>query len=230
MITVYLERGSKRTFAGAIEWPGWSRGGTDDASALQALLDYAPRYARALKGTRLGFTPPTSVSAFRVVETVSGSSSTDFGTPGAMTKADARPLDDAELRRQRAILRACWRAFDAAARTAKGKRLIKGPRGGGRDLDGIVEHVIGGDVLYLGGLGWKFEPEGRTLAERTESTHRAMLDGIAASIRGEIPARGPRGGVRWTPRRTVRRSAWHWLDHAWEIEDRSAGGAAPAGT
>ena len=49
----------------------------------------------------------------------------------------------------------------------------------------------------------------------------AVLAGLAAAARSEIPARGPRGGLRWRPRYFVRRVAWHLLDHAWEIEDRS---------
>jgi len=39
---VYLESGSRRTFAGAIDWPGWCRSGRDEASALEALLSYGP--------------------------------------------------------------------------------------------------------------------------------------------------------------------------------------------
>ena len=35
------------------------------------------------------------------------------------------------------------------------------------------------------------------------------------------PSRGRRP---WSPCYAVRRSAWHALDHAWEIEDRSSGG------
>ena len=31
---VYLETGKKRTFAGAIDCPGWCRSGRDEASAL----------------------------------------------------------------------------------------------------------------------------------------------------------------------------------------------------
>ena len=48
----------------------------------------------------------------------------------------------------------------------------------------------------------------------------AMLEGLISAASGEIPARGPRGGLRWTPRYFVRRVAWHVLDHTWEIEDR----------
>jgi hypothetical protein len=39
--------------------------------------------------------------------------------------------------------------------------------------------------------------------------------------------RGPSDGEpiskRWTARFAARRIAWHALDHAWEIEDRSGG-------
>ncbi len=221
-IAVYFERGSKRTFACVTDWPGWSRSGRDDAAALQALLDAGARYAKALTGTRLGFTAPTAVSAFRVTDEVKGDATTDFGAPGATPKSDERPIDDADLRRSRAILRASWRAFDAAARSAKGKTLRKGPRGGGRDLDAIARHVVEADAGYLGALGWAYRVKGGSSADQLTRTRDAMLEGLAASARGEIPARGPRGGVRWGPRKIVRRSAWHWLDHAWEIEDRSA--------
>jgi hypothetical protein len=47
-----------------------------------------------------------------------------------------------------------------------------------------------------------------------------MLDGLTAAAQGKIPAQGPRGGKRWSPRYFVRRVAWHVLDHAWELEDR----------
>ena len=47
---VYLEVGKTRTFAGVPDWPGWCRSGRDQAFGLQALNDYAPRYADALGG------------------------------------------------------------------------------------------------------------------------------------------------------------------------------------
>lgn len=219
-IPVYIERGSKRTFACAVNWPGWCRSGRDEEAALQALVESGPRYARALKGARLGFTAPKDVSSLRVVARVAGDATTDFGAPSATPPSDERPMTDADLRRARAVLRAAWRAFDGAARKAKGKTLAKGPRGGGRSLDAISRHVVGADDAYVGGLGWTYKLGSGSIAEQTERTRRAMVDGLAASVRGEIPARGPRGGVRWKPRKFVRRSAWHWLDHLWEIEDR----------
>ncbi|MEJ2555185.1 MAG: hypothetical protein P8186_02915 [Anaerolineae bacterium] len=76
-IDVYLEIGKNRTFAGAIDWPGWCRIGRDEGSALQALGDYGPRYARILSATPLGFQPPAATSALVVVEQLEGNATTD---------------------------------------------------------------------------------------------------------------------------------------------------------
>lgn len=219
-IPIYLERGEKRTFAGAIEWPGWCRSGKDDNSAAQALLESGPRYALVVGRSRLGFRAPADVGTFDVVESLRGNATTDFGAPGAQPKADDREIDAAELRRLRAIFQACWRAFDDAVNGARGRKLAKGPRGGGRPLLSVVKHVLEADGGYLSALGWKHKLE-RTGPHGLEPTREAMLEGLAASARGEIPRTGPRGGKRWKPRYFVRRSAWHVLDHAWEVEDRS---------
>ena len=146
-IDVYLEIGKKRTFAGVIDWPGWSRSGRDEGSALQALFEYGPHYARVLRAARLGFRAPADASAFAVIERLEGNTTTDFGAPGVAPSSDADPVDEVELRRFQALLKACWRAFDAAARAAIGKELRKGPRGGGRDLEGIVQHVLAAALL-----------------------------------------------------------------------------------
>ena len=217
----YLEIGQKRVFAGALDWPGWCRSGRDEASALQALCDYGPRYARIFQGTQLNFQPPANPSAFTVVERLPGDATTDFGAPGAIPSSDALPVDAAELQRLQALLQACWHAFDMAVLSTAGVDLRKGPRGGGRDVDKIVQHVLESDGGYLSSLGWKLKLDETTAAgQRLPLTRQAVLDGLAAAARGEIESRGPRGGLRWPPRYFVRRLAWHVLDHAWEIEDR----------
>lgn len=220
-IDVYLEIGKKRTFAGAIDWPGWSRSGRDKASALQALLDYGPRYARAT--SQLGFQAPVDASTFVVVERLEGNATTDFGAPGMAPSSDARPVDDTELQNFQALLAACWQAFDAAAGAATGHELRKGPRGGGRELEGIIQHVLGADAGYVRQLGWKFKQHEEADPEvELHRTRQTILEALAAASHGELPAQGPRGGVRWTPRYFVRRAAWHVLDHTWEIEDRAS--------
>ncbi len=218
-VPVYIETGSKRTFAGAIEWPGWCRSARDEESALQKLFDYAARYQRALANTPVAFNAAQDISAFSVVERLKGNATTDFGAPSVAPAADNRPLDDPEIQRFEAILTACWNTLDASARMAAGKELVKGPRGGGRDLHQIVEHVLEAEMAYLSRLGW--EASQRPISEPKEplQMREAILESVRAAA-GNRTRQGPKGGARWTPRYFVRRVAWHALDHAWEIEDR----------
>jgi hypothetical protein len=220
-IEVYLETGLKRTFAVALHWPGWCRSSRDEASALQALYEYGPRYARALQGTQLGFHPPSETSALLVVERLAGNVTTDFGAPSLALARDADPVDPAELQRWQVVLDACWRIFDTAVELASGKTLSTGPRGGGRDLPVIARHVRDVDAAYLTSLGGKLKLSEDDPDLAFAQVRQAILDTLTAAAHGEVPARGPRGGLRWTPRYFVRRLAWHELDHAWEIEDRA---------
>jgi hypothetical protein len=221
-IEVYLEIGQTRTFAAALDWPGWCRSGRDEAAALQAFYDYGPRYARALKNTRLRFRAPSEASALVVVERLMGNVTTNFGAPNLALSGDTKPIDPTELQRWQVVLKACWHAFDTAVRAATGQALSKGPRGGGRDLTQIIQHVRDVDASYLTSLGGALAPsEENTPSQALAPMRQAILTTLIAAARGEVPARGPRGGVRWTPRYFVRRLAWHELDHAWEIEDRA---------
>jgi hypothetical protein len=225
MVDVYLETGNKRVFTGALDWPGWCRSAKDPDGALQALLDYAPRYAKVLRRKRIAFKPPKDVSALQVVERLKGDATTDFGAPGMPPKFDAKAMDKRQLARMEKILQACWAAFDSAVKAAKGKELRKGPRGGGRSLEKIVEHVVGADHGYLARIGSKYPGGGETDPAKLKRFRAAIIEAISASARGKVPPKGPRGGTRWSPRFFVRRSAWHVLDHAWEIEDRIDGSA-----
>jgi hypothetical protein len=218
-VTVYLEEGKKRTFAGALDWPGWCRQGRSETESLAALLAYGPRYAAILAGTRLGFLTPTAPTDFIVVERLPGTATTDFGAPGVAPTVDReRSCDPATLRRCEKILQAGWQAFDEVVDSARSKTLATGPRGGGRSLEAIVSHVIESERGYLSAVGWK-APKA---AESTDETRQAILSALKASAAGEIPPTGPRGGVRWTARYFVRRVAWHVMAHVWEIERRTS--------
>ena len=219
---VYPEAGTRRTFAGAIEWPGWCRAGKDEASALEALLAYGPRYARVLQPAGLPFTPPDDITQLRVVETLPGNTTTDFGAPAMAPAADACDMEEADLVRFLDMLHACWQAFDPAVEQAVGKELRKGPRGGGRDLPKIVTHVMEAEAGYLRRLAWKVAKPAAEEApeEAMRRIRQAVVDVLTAAVRQGLSERGPRGGKIWTPRYFVRRVAWHVLDHAWEIEDR----------
>src|SRR5512142_580880 len=90
---IYLEVGNRRTFAAALDWPGWCRPGRDEASALQALFEYGTLYANILRTARLGFQAPKDISAFIVHERLKGNTTTDFGAPDVSPALDAQALD-----------------------------------------------------------------------------------------------------------------------------------------
>ena len=220
-VEAYLEIGKKKTFAGALDWPGWSRSGRGEQEALQTLLEYTPRYARVLQPAGIAFQTPMGTSDLIVVERLEGNATTDFGAPGIQPASDERPVNEDELHRLQSLLEACWQAFDKAAEQAAGKQLRKGPRGGGRDLEKIVQHVLDAQMAYLSALGWKIKVDKvEPLNEKQNQIRQAEVQALVASAHGELSERGPRGRARWKPRYFVRRSAWHILDHAWEIEDR----------
>ena len=218
---VYLEVAKQRAFACAIDWPGWCRAGKTPHEALQALLDYAPRYAAAIGLAASTLRYPKTTDGFDIAERLDGNATTDFGAPGVIPAADRHPASAGQIEELIARLEACWQAFDLAAHSARGKNLgPSGPRGGGRALAKMVEHVTGADLGYTNTVGGKVPGgEGATWAQ----VQGVMKDAIRARARGELPDRGPRGGERWPARYAIRRSAWHALDHAWEIEDRVTG-------
>lgn len=219
---VYVEVGKKRVFAGALGWPGWSRSGKDEAEALEALYAYGRRYGQAIAAAGLGFEPPETAAGFNVVERLKGNAGTDFGAPSLPPTEDDRPVSEQELRDLLALLEAAWGAFDAAAAAAEGKTLTTGPRGGGRDREKMMGHVLEAELAYLRQLGGKVKlEEAAGVQENFARLRAAVRETLAAAARGEVAAEGPRGGKRWTPRYFVRRAAWHVLDHAWEMEDRT---------
>jgi len=211
---VYLEVGAKRTFAGALAWPGWCRSGRDEAAALATLVAYGTRYAAVVADTDLGFEPPHGSEALVVVGRVTGDGSTDFGVPGALAPGDQKPVAGAELTRMVVLLRACWAALDQAAAEVTTAGLAVGPRGGGRSVEAIRAHVADAEAGYLSRLGWKAPPD-------PAARRPALLEAMTAVAPLGVPSPGPRGGTRWPARYFARRVAWHALDHAWEIQDRT---------
>jgi hypothetical protein len=141
--------------------------------------------------------------------------------PGAVAAADSRPLTAAEAGRQAALVEAAWAVFAEVAAGAPAE-LRKGPRGGGRDRDKIVAHVVEAEASYARKLGIKMKlPAGGGLDAAAEL--RAAVLAVLRQASDGSPV-VPRG---WPPRYAARRFAWHVLDHAWEIEDRSDLGAEP---
>ena len=197
---VYLEIGTRRVFAGALDWPGWCRSGRDEPGALEALASYAPRFApvAAAAGLRLG---ARAGERLKVVERVTGSATTDFGAPGTILETDARPVAAAEARRTAALLRAAWAALDEVAAAAPA-RLRKGPRGGGRDRDAIVRHVVEAEAAYARKLGLRIrapDPDDRAAVAAGREALATALVRPAPWGPGR-PATAPAGwpGTSWT--------------------------------
>ncbi len=211
---VYLEIGSKKVFACALEWAGWARSGRDEEAAMAALAAYADRYRPVPTEAGIRF-PKSAGDGLEVVERLPGSAATDFGVPDAKPAADLRPLTKAAAERLAALVSASWTVFDGTvARTPA--ELRKGPRGGGRDRDKMVEHVLGAEVAYVRMLGLKLRQPALGDGQAVAAARAAILDVLRAA-RGPVPDR-EKG---WPYRYAARRIAWHALDHAWEMEDRS---------
>ena len=195
---IYLESGKSWTFACAVDWPGWCRRGKGEEDAIDTLLDYRPRYAKAV-GKRI---PAGDVE---VIGRMSGTATTDFGVPDAKGTWDRKSLDRRELKRQVDLLRATWSYFDSVVAGAPAT-LRKGPRGGGRDRDQIVDHVREAERAYGRKVGPRVPPR-TPWPEQREAIATGLLD------EGDDPS--------WPIPYAIRRIAWHVLDHAWEIEDKS---------
>jgi hypothetical protein len=212
-IPVYIETGAKKVFACSIDFPGWCRSGKDEQSALEALAGYAPRYAEVAKRAKAAF-PSTSVE-LEVVERVKGKGATDFGIPHEIPKADAEPLTARQAARQVELMRAAWAVLDRVAKAAPAE-LRKGPRGGGRDRDKMLGHVLGAEAAYARQLGIK-HPEP---ALGDTKAIKALRDDLAEAL-GRASDGSPLRPKGWPPRYALRRITWHVLDHAWEMQDRS---------
>ena len=201
VVHVAIEAGRKKWFASALDWPGWARSGADENAAIETLIDYSERYRVVTDRAGIAFRP----GPIDVVERLAGSATTDFGAPGAVAAREARVLRPPEAERIVALVTAAWDVFDDVVAAAPAE-LRKGPRGGGRDRDKMVQHVVEAEQAYARKLGLD------------KPRQRPDLRGdIVAAIR-ERPT-----GTAWPVRYAARRIAWHVLDHSWEIEDRREG-------
>jgi hypothetical protein len=183
------------------------------------LARYAGRYAPVAAHAGVSF-PATA--AFDVAERVPGGPATAFAAPECRrpfpqitAAADRATVTPAAARRLAGLLTAAWATFDEIA-AASPAGLRKGPRGGGRDRDQIIGHVIGAETAYARKLGIKLKqpPPGDTAAIG------ALREAIAAVL--SAPSDGaPVVPGGWATRYAARRIAWHLLEHAWEMQDRA---------
>ena len=217
-LRVMLEVGpkGKKVVAVAPDWPGLARGAASEEAAIERLLAYAPRYApvAALAGLAGAF--PKKPAA-EVVERYPGTPSTDFWAISfAFARLDQPPAPGKNLERELTLLQACWAFFDEV-RGRVSVELRPGPRGGGRDRDKIGRHLFANEQQWATGIG-VLTPDEALLSEAGLKAHRAAY---CQAIR-EFQAQGKPAGKRapWPLRYLIRHTAFHTLDHAWEMEDR----------
>lgn len=201
-----IEAAPKKSFATAVDWPGWSRPGKTEELAVEALVAYADRYAPIAKAAGEAFDP--SRIDIDVVERGEGGAGTEFGVPGRITNLDRRPTTKAQADRLVRLVEVAWAAFESTAAAAP-EELRKGPRGGGRDTSKMVGHVEEADGAYAREMGIKLKAPIAEIRAAMAEVLRQPSDGSPIADR------------KWTARYAAHRIAWHALDHAWEIEDKS---------
>jgi hypothetical protein len=216
---VALEQGKKgkRVVAVASAWPGLSRGDKTEEAALERLQTYRPRYAPVAR--HAGLESEFAIDApIEVVERYVGTGSTDFwGISFAFSENDRQEMSEAELERELSLLQGCWAFFDEV-RGRVSAELRKGPRGGGWNRDQLVWHTVANEMDWGRGLGLPKRPE----AMPGEDDLRAHRAAYVSAIR-EYHAQGKMSG-KWPLRFLIRHSAFHTMDHAWQMEDKDLTG------
>jgi hypothetical protein len=215
-LRVVLEIGTKgrRVVAGAIDWPGLDRWGADEDAAAEKLLAYRARYTAVAQRAEMAdaFGRERTVE---VIERYRGSSSTDFWGIAHVTSATEQAvLPAADLERRLVLLQACWAEFDHVAATVS-HELRPGSRSGGRSGDEIIRHVYVSEPEQMSRKIEVRTPREVVLTpDGLEAHRRAYLDAIRAYNADGKPAR------TWSIQFLIRRTAYHVMDHAWELQDR----------
>jgi hypothetical protein len=223
-VRTVIQRGpkGKKSVAFSLDWPGWSRGAKTADLAVELLESYRERYRpiAELAGMADEF---DAAGPLEVVENGLGTPSVDFwGISFSPSSTEHGPMTEAELDRGITILQACWTFFDGVAARVSAE-MRKGPRGGGRDRDRIIRHTIRTESEdFAKQVGLRI-PEEAALTPEGLRKHRT--DYVAA-MRAYNAGEGKRMRS-WSLPYLIRHSAFHTLDHAWEMEDKDLSGERP---
>lgn len=217
-IRVTLEIGpkSKKVVAVAIDWPGLERGAKTGEEAIERLSFYIPRYSQVARLAEMNAEFDT-IKNVDVVEQYPGTGSTDFwGISFAFSSIDKQSMLDDELERELRLMQACWTFFDDV-RWRVSAEMQKGPRGGGRDREHIVQHTFAAERDWAKMIG-VLTPDGAMLTDEGLQRHR---DAYCQAIR-DYHSQGKLAGkmAKWPLRFLIRHTAFHTMDHAWEMEDK----------
>jgi hypothetical protein len=217
-VRTVVEHGTKdkKSVAFSLDWPGWSRGAKTGEVALATLEAYRARYRpiAELAGMADEF---DAAGQLDVVEDRVGTGSTDFwGISFSPSSAEQGPMGEAELERKLTLLQAAWSYFDSVAARVSAE-MRKGVRGGGRDRDHIIRHVIRVESLdFAKQVGLRIDEEEAPVTKGLREYREAYLAAMREYNAGKIDRRM----LKWTLPFLIRHSAFHTLDHAWEMEDK----------
>ncbi|MEM7133607.1 MAG: hypothetical protein AAF702_45355 [Chloroflexota bacterium] len=218
-VTLEIGPKGKRVVAVAPDWPGLERGAKTGEEAIDRLRSYIPRYSQVatLADMNAEFNAIKNIKNINVVEQYPGTGSTDFrGISFAFSSIDKQEISSDELERELTLLQACWAFFDDV-RGRVSAEMQKGPRGGGRDRDQIVRHTFAAEQQWAKKIGL-LTPDGAMLTDEGLKSHR---DGYCLAIRNYHSSGKLAGKVaKWPLRFLIRHTAFHTMDHAWEMEDK----------
>ncbi|MBK7916777.1 MAG: hypothetical protein IPJ94_11070 [Chloroflexi bacterium] len=214
-VTLEIGPKGKKVVAVAPDWPGLERGAKSQEEAVERLRSYMPRYSQVarLAGLNAAF---DIVQDMDVVEQYPGTGSTDFwGISFAFSSIDEQGMSDDELERELRLMQACWAWFDEV-RGRVSAEMQKGARGGGRNRDHIVRHTFAAEQDWATKVG-VLTPDGAMLTDEGLQTHReAYCQAIRDYPQGKLAGKR----AKWPLRYLIRHTAFHTLDHAWEMEDK----------
>ena len=193
----------KKTFVWAIDWPGWCRSGKDRDLAIEAFLAARGRYAKVARRAGLDL-PQVDADDLRVAETVDGGGGTEFGVPSSITKLDRRRTTKTEAERLASLVEAAWVVFGRVAEGSPAE-LRKGPRGGGRDRDKMIDHVIGADHAYAREIGLRLPEPSRADRAAVDAERAAVLEVLRQPSNGSPHSSRPKaaGAGDTAPSRSI---------------------------
>ena len=113
--------------------------------------------------------------------------------PQVTAGAERVTVTPAAARRLAGLVSAAWTAFDEIA-AASPAELRKGPRGGGRDRDQLIGHVIGAETAYARKLGVNLKQPaiGDIAAIGELRAAIAVVVGALRTAHPRCPTAGPR--------------------------------------
>ncbi len=213
-----------RSIAWALEHPGCYAYGPDSDQALDNLLPAIEEYAAWIKGHERAWFDPQEPELI-LEETFNDYDITadlDIVEKGEYTvepffQYDWKPLTAADLETVLKIL--AWSRADLLAllqSLSPDQWAFKG-KGERWDIAGVVKHIGGADWWYLDRLGLAFPREDvpKDPLERLEKTRARLLEVLPGLV--DVKQVNGLDGELWSPRKVIRRSAWHERDHTEHI-------------